>query len=594
MSDFYFLRPLYLLLFIPFLLLLLALWKKKLSGGAWSKLCAKHLLPYVLLRKPTSQFWPLSLAALTGILCITALAGPTWERIPLPLQQKNSGLVIALDLSLAMNTEDVKPSRLQRARYKIDDILHKRQEGQTALIVYTDEAFVVTPLTTDTKTISALIPALETTIMPTHGLRHDKAIEKGAALLKQAGIANGSILLITTESQESDFDPSIPVSILGVGTEQGAPISKSDGGFHVDASGGMVLSKLNKKQLTKLAQATGGRFATLSSDDSDIDYLLAGLNQSSAYEKQEALTTVKELDGGYWLVLLALPLAALLIGRTGFLTLSLILLTTNLQAFEWHDLWFTADQQGKQAFEQKDYSQAAGKFENPNWQAAAYYNAENYAEAAKRYENDHSPDGYYNYGNALANQGAIKEAIAAYDQALALQPDHEDAAYNKKILEEMKQPPQDNEQQNQDKQQDDSQDKQDGGEQNQQDKQDDSQGDQQDKQSKDQQNDKQDKQDKQQNDKKEQQPQNDQEGSKEKPPAPELNQEAKEQYNKEMEKEIEKEMAKLDQLERDDQAAKNEQQVELDENWLQRVPDHPETLLKRKFLHQYRNQQARP
>ena len=113
--------------------------------------------------------WPLTTGAIAALLAIVALAGPTWQRLPSPVFRNESALVIALDLSRSMDAEDIKPSRLIRARYKIADILKQRKDGQTALLVYAGDAFTVTPLTDDTETIDSQLSALTTDIMPSEG-----------------------------------------------------------------------------------------------------------------------------------------------------------------------------------------------------------------------------------------------------------------------------------------------------------------------------------------------------------------------------------------------------------------------------------------
>ena len=117
-------------------------------------MCDAELLPYLLQEKAVNQSrWPLTTGAIAALLVIIALAGPTWQRVPSPVFRNESALVIALDLSRSMDAEDIKPSRLIRARYKIADILKQRKDGQTALLVYAGDAFTVTPLTDDTETI---------------------------------------------------------------------------------------------------------------------------------------------------------------------------------------------------------------------------------------------------------------------------------------------------------------------------------------------------------------------------------------------------------------------------------------------------------
>lgn len=539
MSEFHFLRPLYFCLFIPFLLLLIGLWRSKLSQGVWSKLCAPHLLPYILETGSAGRrVLPLALLFFTGAAWIIALAGPVWERVSLPLIQQKSGLVIALNLSPSMNAEDVKPTRLQRALYKVNDILQKRSEGQTAFLVYTDEAFVVTPLTDDVKTIKALLPVIDTSLMPTHGLNHEKAVEKGSELLRQGGITDGSILLIAADALAAPLPSEIPVSFLAVGTEQGAPIPKGGGGFVLDEKGGVIISKVDKSKMRKAAEGTGGRFALIAADDTDVQYLLD--QKSGSFETQETEVKVLWKEWGYWLALLTLPFAAFFL-RRGYLSLALVCLSTQLHA----DLWKNSDQRGAQLYAQEEYQEASQAFRDRKWQAASHYKAKNYEAAEKLYEEDHTADGYYNYGNSLAQQEKIDEAIAAYDKALELQPDHEDALHNKKLLEEQKQQ---QSQDNKDKQdQEKKQDKQDRQDKQDQDKQD--------------QEDKQDKQDKQDQEEQEKQDQQD-----------------KEEQDKQEEKE--------------EQMAESDPQKEIDNRWLQRIPDDPGGLLRRKFLYQYQKGRA--
>ncbi|MEI7995113.1 MAG: VWA domain-containing protein, partial [Methylococcaceae bacterium] len=153
LAEFHFIRPYWLLAFIPFVVIVALMLRNKLSHGNWSAVCDAELLPYLLQEKAVNQSrWSLTTGAIAALLVIIALAGPTWQRLPSPVFRNESALVIALDLSRSMDAEDIKPSRLIRARYKIADILKQRKDGQTALLVYSGDAFTVTPLTDDNET----------------------------------------------------------------------------------------------------------------------------------------------------------------------------------------------------------------------------------------------------------------------------------------------------------------------------------------------------------------------------------------------------------------------------------------------------------
>lgn len=245
MNEFHFLRPDWFWLLPPLALLLFWLWRHQLRSRSWQAVCDSQLLPYLLLgRSQRRRNWPLHLILLSLLLTVIALAGPTWERLPQPLFRQHSALVILFDLSASMNVADLKPSRLIRAQLKIDDILSQRREGQTALVVFAGDAFTVTPLTDDSRTIAALLDSLEPGLMPTFGSRPELAIKQGRRLLQQAGLAKGDLLLITDDDQPETamaeatqlHQDGYRLSVLGVGTKAGAPIPLADGGFFKDSA----------------------------------------------------------------------------------------------------------------------------------------------------------------------------------------------------------------------------------------------------------------------------------------------------------------------------------------------------------------------
>ena len=150
LTQFHFLRPIWLLGLLPILILWVYYKWKQYSLGNWKKLINPELISYLtqdhnLPRRYESLktvFW-----FLAWLFACLALAGPTWEQMPQPVHKKESSMVILLDLSPSMLAQDSKPSRLVRARFKLIDILSERREGYTALIVYSGSAHVVSPLT---------------------------------------------------------------------------------------------------------------------------------------------------------------------------------------------------------------------------------------------------------------------------------------------------------------------------------------------------------------------------------------------------------------------------------------------------------------
>jgi len=445
--EFHFLRAGWILL-IPISILIIFIFKRRmLTIGNWEKLIDKRLLPYVMSRKQLSdnqyKWW---LISLISVLSIIALAGPTWERIEQPSFRTDQSLIIALDLSRSMNAQDISPNRLTRAKLKILDILERRQGAQVALIVYSANAFTVTPLTSDTDTIIALINSIDTSIMPSRGSYPALAIDKGLQLLNQASVSNGEIILVTDGGITSDSfssaqklrDKGYRLSALGIGSMNGAPIPKETGGFITDSTGQITISRLEVDDLKDLVEIGGGSYASITSNDQDIDTLLSEV-YSAVRESDDSVTTDQWKEFGPWLLLIVVPFGSLLFrkGWVFIFLLTIMPIDNSVYALDWNDLWKTRDQQAKEAMESGDYDKAIELFEDSEWLAAAHYKAGNYRKSANEYNNNSNIDHLYNHANSLAKIGQFEEAIENYEKVIAEEPDAEDALYNLNLLKDL-------------------------------------------------------------------------------------------------------------------------------------------------------------
>ena len=331
MAEFEWVRPLWLFALLPGMFILLALWQRTGSAGAWEKLVDPELQPYVLEGSGTKRSrWPLVLAALSYLIAVVVLAGPVWEQRPMPLLQAQQAQVIVLDVSRSMDTTDRKPSRMARAKHKVRDLLARSAGKQTALVVFSQVAYVVSPLTDDVATLEAFLPAIETSVVPVQGSRIEPAIVKAQGLLQQAGNQSGSILLITdapvtekaVNAASATAAAGYSLSVLGVATEAGEPLRLPDGSLLEDAAGNIAITALDRQGLTRLAAAGDGVFTQLTVDNADIDKLVKVSDGVALSEKTGSADAARQVlqwvERAPWLLLLLL-LFVLPVFRRGLL-----------------------------------------------------------------------------------------------------------------------------------------------------------------------------------------------------------------------------------------------------------------------------------
>lgn len=456
-QNFHFLQPWWLAA-----LLLLPCWwwigtRRGSARRELSRLVDPELLPHLLQGRAGASRLPLWLFVAGWALAALAMAGPSWSRVAQPLYANRAAQVVAISLSQRMLATDVAPSRIGRARFKAHDLLASNRDGLNALIGYAGEAFVVAPLTSDVRSLDDLLNAMAPDTMPVDGNDAARAIERGVALIQGAKAKSGSLIVITDEADtaaqaaaRAALSAGVHVSVLGVGTPQGGPVPLAAGGFLRDAKGDLLLATRDDSALAALATAGGGRYVPMSADHADIDALHASL-QADAGTTASGQVGDQWQDRGAWLLLPLLLIVALAFRRGWLLLVPLILLPClpiAAQAGTWQDWWQRPDQQAAQALRQGQPKRAQELAHDPLWRGAAAYRAGDYAAAATALDHAPGSDAAYNLGNALARQGQYPQALAAYDRALKIDPAHADAKANRQAVadwlrQQQKKPPPD-------------------------------------------------------------------------------------------------------------------------------------------------------
>jgi Ca-activated chloride channel family protein len=458
-EQFHFIHPAWLLGLLPLLLVAWLAFRPAAGGNAWRRVVDARLLPWMMASPAkASSRGPLWLLSLGWLVAIAALADPTWQRKPQPVFQTGAARVVVLDLSTSMNDADLAPSRLARARYKVEDVLAQSAEGQTGLVVYAGDAFTVSPLTRDANTIRSLLKVLEPDLMPVQGSRADLGLRKAGELLRQAGVTSGQVLLIAdgveagrgADAQRAATQlrgEGYRVSVLGVGTANAAPLTDETGRLARGAGGQVELPRLDAATLRSLAQAGGGQYQAITDDGTALRALLDAGKAAPVDGRAPArssATAWREL--GPVLAVLLLPLGALAFRRNWLVSAALLatLAATSqgASASTWSDLWQRPDQQAAKELAAGDFAAAAKVAPDAGRRGSAQYKLGHYADALQDFAATHGADADYNRGNALARLGRYPEAVAAYDQAIAETSANADAKANKAAVEAlMKQRP---------------------------------------------------------------------------------------------------------------------------------------------------------
>jgi Ca-activated chloride channel homolog len=414
--DFHFLRPLWLTALMPVAVIVLLVIRRQRPEAQWGDLIAPNLLKHLLVQP--ARRWrinPLYLVASGLVVSIVALAGPTWRRELPPFVEDKAPLMIALSVAPSMNELDVAPSRLERAKQKVRDLLAARAGARTGLIAYAGTAHLVMPMTDDRTVIEPFLAALTTELMPVAGNNAVTAMALAASVMAMESVA-GTILVVAD----------------GLGGDPAA-VRRAAGRNDV-----LMLSIVpSQSDLPGLQSGS----VQVSVDGADIRSLERRIETS--YESaQSAAFGTRWRDEGYWLLVPAVLLGLVWFRRgiavawvIAFLMIQFPASARASEASWLRNLWLTPDQQGRIAFDHGDYAAAKEFFADPMWRGIAAYRAYDSLAAAESFRKIEGPAGRFALGNAEAQNHAYEKAIKAYNEVLAAEPNNAAAKHNRAIVE---------------------------------------------------------------------------------------------------------------------------------------------------------------
>jgi Ca-activated chloride channel family protein len=296
-----------------------------------------------------------------------------------------------------------------------------------------------------------LLASLKTSTVPRPGSRPDLGLEMARALLARADAAAGDVVLVgdsagdarTLEAAGRLARAGFPLSVLAVGTPLGGPVRTGSGEFARFESGEILVARPELAGLEDVARAGGGRFYLLPASGEAPRLARGPQDWAQALVAPRHESDVRQ-DDGVWLVLLALPFAALLFRRgwlagAAFAALGLTL-PPPAEAFEWPALWRRAEQRAAEAFAKGSYGAPPAMLDalgpGSPWRAPLLYRAGRFAEAAAAWAREDTADAHYNRGNALALDGRLEQALEAYGAALERSPTMRDALFNRALARE--------------------------------------------------------------------------------------------------------------------------------------------------------------
>ncbi|BCP52667.1 transporter [Kaistia sp. 32K] len=298
LAAFHFIRPWWLLLLLPAFLLWWAERRSADSTNRWQKVIDPELLKHLVTGgEARRRIRPGDVALLGWILGIVALAGPTWREVPSPFAAAARPAMILLKVTPSMLTTDLAPTRLDRARQKLDDLLKSRAGAPTGLVAYAGSAHLVLPPTVDGDVVLTMAKALSPEIMPREGDALGEAVTLAASVLADAKLGGSILVLADTAAPDEAATlakPAVPVTILGLTP----PDVAADAG------------------LADAAKALGATLVATSVDDADVETMSRRLAAGAAPTLGQGEGERWE-EAGYWLMPL-IALIALLWFRRGW------------------------------------------------------------------------------------------------------------------------------------------------------------------------------------------------------------------------------------------------------------------------------------
>ena len=288
MIDFIYYDTFYLLFFIVLIYFI------NKNSKNYEKYFSKQMLEKIIIgqnkKKLNFIFLILSL-----IFLILSIARPVIISKPIQISQNTASIIVGIDISASMKSDDIYPSRLDFSKSKFNDLLLNLKDEKVGVIGFSSRSFLVAPITNDYATLKYLIENLNQDVVSIKGSSVLDALKSTNTLLKDS--KNKALLLFTDGTDENNFQESIDfakkntikVFVYAIATKKGGVIKDKNGNILKDSNGNLVITRLNEN-ISNLALKTDGAYLRYSSSSHDIKKFISTIRSSFKLKKDEIVT----------------------------------------------------------------------------------------------------------------------------------------------------------------------------------------------------------------------------------------------------------------------------------------------------------------
>ena len=421
-QDFHFLRPGFLWLLLPAALTLVLGLLGSREQVKWKSIIAPHLRPYIIQKGSERIKKQLQLVVFVFTsFAILGLSGPTVKKIEIPGQILETPAVILMDLSQTMLADDIQPSRLERAKFKIRDFLDEKPGVRIALIGYAGTAHTVVPLTNDYSIIASHVNSLSPEIMPMEGNNLAAALNL-ADTLTRLTTAPGTVLLFSDDFSDESF--TLLQQYVGQGKNKIEIVAMNTAG--------------DSELMKRIASVEGITMNILTLDKSDMELLAKRISSNLEFKEEDEEKEDDWQDEGLWFAI-PFTLLVLIWFRKGWVIYSLLIMLSFSSCSGGgtvSDWWLTRDFQAQQHFDRGEFEEAAQLYEDPLHRGVAYFKSGDYEKAIAAFEEDTSAMAAYNLGLAYYKNGDYAAAGLAFGLAAEMDPELPDARRNQELMQQ--------------------------------------------------------------------------------------------------------------------------------------------------------------